>query len=366
MLKAYKYRLYPNNRQMVLFNKTFGSVRFLYNQLLADRINIYQTYKDDEESLKKIKPRSYTSFKEEYPFLKEVSNSALASANMDLFTAYNNFFSNKSFGFPKFKSKKKSSNRFKIYRDRNNIRIENGMLKVPKAGWVKLKQHRLFSGEIRNITISKSPSGKYYVSILVKQEDLIQSPAKNLIGIDLGLTDFAVTTNDEGVSKKYKAPQFLRKSEKELKKAHKALSRKKIGSNNRNKARIALAKKHEKIANQRKDFLHKLSHKITSENQVIVIETLRSENLRKNRKLSKSISDISWFEFSRQLEYKSNWLGRTLKKADQWFPSSQICSECDSNGGKKSLNIREWVCLECGTQHDRDINASMNLLKLVL
>lgn len=191
-------------------------------------------------------------------------------------------------------------------------------------------------------------------------------PVKNVIGMDLGLTDFAITTNDEGVSHKYKAPQFLRKSEKKVTKAQKSLSRKKKGSANYKKARRALAKKHEKIINQRKHFLHHLSNKITNENQVIVIETLKSSNMLKNRRLSKSISDVSWYEFTRQLEYKSNWKGRILKKADQWYASTQRCSSCGTNTGKKPLNVREWECFECGEIHDRDINASKNLLALVM
>ncbi len=189
-------------------------------------------------------------------------------------------------------------------------------------------------------------------------------PAEHKIGIDLGLSDFAITTNDAGESVKYANPKCLHQSEKKVKKAQRALSRKEKGSKNREKARVVLAKKHEKVANQRKDFLRKLSNQITDENQVIVIETLRSSNLMKNHRLAKSIGDVSWFEFNRQLIYKAEWKGRTLIKADRFYPSSQICSACGQRDGKKALHIREWMCPKCGAIHDRDINASKNLLAL--
>lgn len=363
MLKTYRFRLYPNSEQKEYFAKSFGCVRFLYNQMLADRIELYQKYKHDKEELKKHKPRSYTSFKSEYEWLREVDNLALANAQMNLNSAYQKFFKEGA-GFPKFKSKRKSKASYRTNNQGGNIRIEGKKVKLPKIGWIKLKYHRPFDGLIKSCTVSQLPSGKYYISILVEKDDITWIPAKNKIGIDLGLTDFVVAINDGGVSEKYSNPKHLYKSEKQLKKAQKALSRKKIGSKNRDKSRIFLAKKHERIANQRKDFLHKLSHKMTNENQVIVIETLKSSNMVKNRKLAKSISDVSWYEFTRQLQYKADWLGRTIIKADQWFASTQICNECETNGGKKPLHVREWKCANCGAKHDRDINASKNLLKL--
>ncbi|CZQ80238.1 transposase probable is891/is1136/is1341 [Trichococcus palustris] len=198
----------------------------------------------------------------------------------------------------------------------------------------------------------------------MEQETPEWIPAEHKIGIDLGLSDFAITTNDAGESVKYANPKCLSRSEKKVKKAQRALSRKKKGSKNREKARIALAKKHEKIENQRKDFLHKLSNHITDENQVIVIETLRSSNMMKNHKLAKAIGDVSWSEFCRQLTYKAEWKGRTLIKADRFYPSTQLCSACGHRDGKKAPHIRYWTCTDCGTTHDRDINASKNLLAL--
>ncbi|MEK3936534.1 IS200/IS605 family element RNA-guided endonuclease TnpB [Sporosarcina sp. FSL W7-1349] len=363
MLKAYKYRLYPNAEQKEFFAKSFGCVRFIYNQMLADRMGLYERYKDDKDQLTLHKPRTYTSFKREFDFLNEVDNLALANAQLDLNAAYRKFFKEGA-GFPKFKSKHRSKKSYKTNNQGGNIRIEGNQVKLPKIGFVKIKYHRPFDGLIKSCTVSQTSSGKYFISILVEMEEADWIPAKNKIGIDLGLSDFAITTNDVGRSEKYGNPKFLRKSEKQLVKAQEALSRKKAGSKNREKARLLLARKHEKIANQRKDFLHKLSHKITNENQVIVIETLKSSNLLQNRKLSKSISDVSWYEFARQLAYKSAWLGRTLIQADQWFASTQTCSVCEQKGEKLSLNIREWTCTNCQSTHDRDINASRNLLKL--
>lgn len=363
MLKGYKYRLYPNKEQQTYFAKCFGSVRFIYNQMLAERIELYNKYKGDKEQLKRQKPRTYTSYKHEYEWLKEVDNLALANTQMNLNSSYKNFFKS-GFGFPKFKSKKKSIDSYKTNNQGGNIRIEGNRIKLPKVGWVKIKQHREFDGLIKSCTISKTKTNKYFISILVEEQDKEVAPVKNKIGIDLGISHFAITSNDDGISEKYNNPKWLRKAERKLIKAQKSLSRKKKGSKNREKARLILAKKHEKIANQRKDFLHKLSHKITSENQVIVIETLKSSNMLKNHRLAKSISDVSWYEFTRQLEYKCNWLGRTLIKANQWFASSQICSNCKESDGKKALNIREWKCNNCDTEHDRDINAAKNLLSL--
>ena len=364
MLKAYQFRLCPNQEQKIYFANCFGSARFIFNQMLADRKEIYETYKDDKELLKAIKPRTYTSFKEEFPFLKEVDNLALANASQNLNKAFKNFFRDKSVGFPKFKTKHKSKVSYTTNNQGGNIRIENGKIKLPKIGFVTIKQHRYFDGLIKSCTISMNKAGHYFISILVEQETSEWLPAEHKIGIDLGLSDFAVTTNDAGNSEKHPNPKCLRKSEKKVKKAQCALSRKQKGSKNREKARLVLAKKHEKIANQRKDFLHKLSNQITDENQVIVIETLGSCKMMKNHNLAKAIGDVSWFEFSRQLAYKAEWKGRTLIKADRFYPSSQICSACGHRDGKKDLHIREWTCPICGITHDRDVNASKNLLAL--
>lgn len=357
MLKAYKYRLYPTKQQEEYFTNCFGCVRFIYNQMLSDKID---HYKETKEMLKNT-PAQY---KKEFPFLKEVDSLALANTQQNLNKAYKNFFRDKSVGFPKFKSKHKSKASYTTNNQGGNIRIEDGKIKLPKIGFVRLRQHRTFDGDIKSCTISMNKSGKYFISILVESTDEPSQSVERKIGIDLGISDFAITTNDLGESVKYDNPKYLYKSEKKLKKAQRSLSRKQKGGKNRNKARIQVAKKHEKIVNQRKDFLHKLSKKITDENQVIVIETLSSKNLMKNHKLAKSIGDAGWYEFVRQLEYKAKQKGRTIIKADKFYPSSQICSACGHRDGKKPLHIREWNCPNCGTHLDRDINASKNLLAL--
>lgn len=357
MLKAYKYRLYPTDRQKEYFANCFGCARFIYNRMLSDKID---HYKETKQMLKNT-PAQY---KNEFPFLKEVDSLALANAQQNLERAYKNFFRDTSVGFPTFKSKHKSKSSYTTNNQGGNIRIEDGKIKLPKIGFVKLKQHRTFDGVIKSCTVSMNKSGKYFVSILVKSEDEEVRITERKIGIDLGISDFAITSNDLGEVKKHENPKHLYKSEKKLKKAQRSLSRKQKGGKNRNKARLLVAKKHEKIANQRKDFLHKLSKQITDENQVIVIETLSSKNLMKNHRLAKSIGDAGWYEFVRQLEYKAEQKGRTVIKADRFYPSSQICSTCGHRDGKKALHVREWDCPSCGEHLDRDINASKNLLAL--
>lgn len=357
MLKAYKYRIYPDAEQMQFFAKCFGCVRFVYNRMLSDRIEHYNL---TGKSLNNT-PAQYKS---EFTWLKEVDSLALANAQMNLNTAYRNFFRDKSNGFPKFKSKKNNNFSYTTNNQKGTVYVENGYIKLPKLkSPVKIRQHRSFEGGIKSCTISKAPSGKYHISILVETE-IQKLPASDMrVGIDVGIKDFAVLSNGEA----YKNPKHLRKSEKRLAKLQRDLSRKQIGSSNRNKARIKVAKLHEKIANQRMDFLHKKSTEIIRKNQAIVIEDLKVKNLMKNHNLAKSIAEVSWSRFREMLDYKSRWYGRELIIAPPDYPSSQLCSDCGNRSSQtKDLACRVYICPECGLEIDRDYNASLNLLKLTM
>lgn len=360
MFKAYKFRLYPNKEQKELIQKTFGCCRFVYNQMLSYRKEIYDTQK---KSMNKISCNNYCNqvLKKEYEWLKEVDKFALTNAIYNMDNAYQRFFKGYS-SYPKFKSKKNKHYSYTTNNQKNNIRIVDGKyIHLPKLKTlVRIKQHRQIpkDGKIKSATISQNPSGKYYVSVMVEQEIKELPKNKFAIGIDLGLTDFAITS--DGV--KYNNPRYLQKSLNKLAKEQRKLSRKKKGSKNRNKQRMRVAKLYEKIANQRKDFLHKLSSELINENQVICLEDLKVKEMQQNKYLSQSISDVGWYEFRRQLEYKAKWYGRTISFVDKYYPSSQICSNCGENTGKKTLNIREFDCPYCGKHHDRDINASINIL----
>jgi len=361
--KAYKFRIYPNKQQEQLIQRTFGCCRFVYNHYLAKRIEMY---KENKSTMKYNACSSdLKNLKTEYEWLKEVDSVSIQSSLKDLDAAYQNFFreikkGNKNQGFPKFKSKKSNRKSYKTKFTNNNIQILDRHIKLPKLGLVKCKISKQISGRILNATISQNPSGKYFVSVCCTDVEFPQYPSTSqAIGIDLGLKEFCITSEGEMISN----PKYFVQSQKKLAKLQRQLSRKQSGSSNRNKARIKVSRQHEKIANQRNDFLHKLSTQFVKEYDVICIEDLQIKNMVKNHKLAKSISDVSWSEFTRQLQYKCDWQHKKLIKVDKFFPSSQLCSKCDyQNKDTKNLAVREWICPECGSVHDRDVNASINIL----
>lgn len=357
MMKAFKYRIYPNEEQREYFAKTFGSTRFVYNRMLSDKIEYYKL----TGQMLKNTPAQY---KEEFPWLKEVDSLALANAQMNLEKAYRNFFRDKNVGFPKFKSKKNNHRSYTTNNQKGTVTIENGYIKLPKLkAMVKIKQHRLFDGLIKSCTISQTPSGKYFVSLLVECEIEKLPRLETKVGIDVGIKTFAAMS-DQSV---FENPKHLRKSEKRLSKLQRDLSRKEKGSCNRAKARIKVAKLHEKITNQRLDFLHKISSKIISDNQAIVLEDLKIKNMVQNHKLAKSISEVSWGQFRNMIEYKADWYGRDVIIAPPNYASSQLCSGCGNQSSQtKDLSYRTYICPVCGLEIDRDYNASLNLLKLAV
>ena len=367
-LKAYKFRIYPTEEQEIFFAKTFGCVRKVYNLMLNDRKKAYEEVKNDPS--KKMTFPTPAKYKKEFPFLKEVDSLALANAQLNLDKAYKNFFRDKSVGFPRFKSKKNPVQSYTTNNQNGTVAlIDNKFIKVPKLkSLIRIKLHRQPKGMIKSATISRHASGKYYISLLCKEEINELPKTNSAIGIDLGITDFAILSDGQKIDNN----RFTSKMEKKLKREQRKLSKRALLAKNKGiplseaknyqKQKRKVARLHEKVMNQRTDFLNKLSTEIIKNHDIICIEDLNVKGMLRNHKLARSISDVSWSSFVAKLQYKADWYGREIIKVDTWFPSSQICSECGHKDGKKSLDIREWTCPICHTHHDRDINASINIL----
>ena len=377
-LKAFKFRLTPNKQQKVLINKTLGCSRFLYNQMLNEK---QVKYKSKDKS----KNKTEKQYKEEFSFLKEVDSIALQQSRLNLKTAYDNFFRKLksgeiqrevsrlltvaktpkqkakalNYGKPKFKRKYNPKKSYRTVNINNSIRVEENKIKLPKLGFIKFKKSKEVLGTIKSITISKNILNRYYISVLCEVEIQKLSKLDTKIGIDLGIKEFCVTSNNEFVSN----PRHLRKLEKKLKKAQRILSHRVKKSNRRFKQQKKVFRIHQKISNQRLDFLHKLSTKLINENQVICLEDLQVKNMVKNHKLAKSISDVSWSKFVELLKYKCDWYGRELIQIDKFFPSSKTCSSCGNIKTDLTLKDREYNCSACGRTIDRDYNASLNILE---
>lgn len=358
MEKAFKMRIYPTENQKTLIDKSFGCSRYVYNYFLDFKQREYKEHKNKYSFYDMCK--LLTSLKKELTWLKEVDKYALQNSLKDLDYAYKRFF--KGARYPKFKSKRSSKMSYRSNFSNNNIELLEDSIKLPKLGKVKIKDkaYRPKDGRILNATVSKTKTGKYFVSICYTDINIKPLPKTGRsVGIDLGLKSFITTSDAEQVDN----PRYLEKSQVKLKKLQRMLSRKPKDSKNREKIRLKLAKCHEKIVNQRKDFLHKLSKSLVTNYDVIVIEDLKIKNLLKNHHLANSIFSVSWYTFTEMLRYKSLFYGKTLLKVDSFFPSSQLCSKCNfKNVEVKDLKVRSWVCSSCGSINHRDINAAINIL----
>ena len=355
--RAYRFRFHPTPEQEMILAKTFGCARFAYNYMLRLRTDAWMQrqerigYHETSAALTALKKQP------EYAWLNEVSSVPVQQALRHLQTAFNNFFAKRA-RYPQYKRKdgpqsaEYTTSAFKW--DGRSLKLAK--MDAPLA--IRWSRTIPKAAKVTTVTVSKDCAGRYFVSMLCTDQVQAKTPVAAKVGIDLGLTHFAILSTGEKIA----APNTFRKNEEKLAKLQRRLAKKTKGSANRKKAKLKVAKLHAKIADSRKDFLHKLSTRLVNENQVIAIETLAVSNMQKNHNLAKSIADASWSEFVRQLEYKSLWYGRELVGIDRWYPSSKRCFDCGHTVKKMPLNVREWTCPECGTIHDRDINAARNVL----
>lgn len=353
--KAYKFRLKPTKEQEVLLIKTFGCTRFVWNKMLSERKILYETNKDNLIKQKLPTPAKY---KTDFEWLKEVDSLALANAQLNLQAAYNNFFRDEEVGFPKFKSKHSKKNSYTTNNQGGNIRIENNKIKLPKLGFVSLILHREIKGEIKSCTISKTAGGRYNISILVDyQQEITPVIPKRILGLDMDMKE--LFTDNQGNRASY--PRFYRQKQQKLAKAQRKLSKRKLRSKNYTKQKQKIARINEKIACQRKDFLHKLSRRLADNYDMICIEDLNMQAMSQTLNLGKSVCDNAWGMFTLFLKYKLEEQGKYLVKINKWYPSSKTCFSCKSIYKELALNEKAWVCKNCGKEHDRDINAALNI-----
>ncbi|MEG3968277.1 RNA-guided endonuclease TnpB family protein [Microcoleus sp. T2B6] len=354
--KVVKVRLYPTDRQSQHLAQSFGCARWWWNYALNKSIEVYQeTGKGlGQSALNALLP----ALKKEYEWLSNCYSQVLQAATLNLTTAYKNFFDKRA-QFPKFKSKKHKQS---IQYPQNVQVVSDSELKFPKLGVVKAKLHRPIDGKIKTVTVSQNPSGKYFAAILfeIEGENPEISTSGKIVGIDLGLKHFAIVADGTKISK-FENPQHFVKYQQNLKRKQQKLARKKDGSNSRKKAKKSVAKVHERVANSRHDFLHKLSANLVNKNQVVIVENLHVKGMVRNHCLAKAISDAGWGMFVNFLSYKLDRTGGKLVEIDRWFPSSKTCSVCLHQVSQMSLDVREWTCSHCGTHHDRDGNAATNI-----
>lgn len=363
--KAYKFRIYPTKEQEILIAKTIGCSRFIFNHFLGQWNDIYKetgkglTYNSCSAEL--------TQLKKELVWLKEVDSIALQSSLKNLTDSYTRFFKKQNKA-PRFKSKKNPVQSYTTKHTNGNIEVIDNKIKLPKLGFVRFAKSREVEGRVLNATVRRNPTGKYFVSILAETEVQPLEKTESSIGIDLGVTNFAILSDGRKIDNN----KFTSKMEKKLKREQRKLSKRALNAKNKGinlfdaknyqKQKCKVARLHERVMNQRDDFLNKLSTEIIKSHDVVCIEDLNTKEMLRNHKLAKSISDVSWSAFVTKLEYKAKWYGKTIVKISRWFPSSQICSNCGHQDSKKSLEIRDWTCPVCYEPHDRDINASKNIL----